>query len=62
MYFLLVFYVCIIFFPFKLCVWVFCSNVSAQHACSAWRDQKRVSEFLELELQAVMSYYVGVRN
>lgn len=42
---------------FKLCVyfmWV------CAHGCSAWRDQKRALELLQLELTVVMSHWMWV--
>lgn len=46
-----------------LCAWVFCSHVCwALHACSAYENQKRAVDALELELQTVVTLCVGARN
>lgn len=46
-----------------LCAWVFCLHVCwALHACSACENQKRAVDPLELELQTVVSLYVGART
>lgn len=47
-----------------VCVCVFCGTmyVSAWHACSAFRGQKRVSSSLQLELQMTVVCHVDVRD
>ena len=48
-----------IFKVFILCAWVLCMFACAPWVCSTHRSQKRASDFLELELQRVVSCHVG---
>lgn len=47
-----------------LFVWVFCLHVYLCNVCvpCAYRSQKRMSDLLELELQAFVSCHVGVKS
>lgn len=47
-----------------LCVWLFCLQVWVWKTCmpDAHGGKKRVTNPLELELQMIMSYHVGVVN
>ena len=47
-----------------LCVWMLCLHICLFITCvpGAHRSQKRESDPLELEVQMVVSYYVGPGN
>jgi hypothetical protein len=46
---------------FILCIWIFCQHINMCTTCMPG-DQERVLDPLELELQIVVSYHVGIRN